>query len=183
MVVFGVAFSGMGIAVALKQLNRESPATLGISPPTFKLPSSTDSQRLDHTESPSQGSITASPEQIPIELTLDDSSNPGPVKAAEFQTSVASANHTVADPDATKKPAPFIRSTNKSSGKNRRQKPEVEADVSETESPEPNPPAAITFVSKQPEKSTRRATTPNVPVQPTTLIEGSSTKKKVIQWP
>jgi hypothetical protein len=44
-------------------------------------------------------------------------------------------------------------------------------------------PAAVTFVSK-PSPTPQRVSPPtNIRVQPTSPLEGSSTKRRVIQWP
>jgi hypothetical protein len=192
--IFVVALAAFGTVTLLKPF-RSAPAQptenhsevpLQSAPMTATVPinevtKSQDSASVS-TEQPSTEQPSTEQPSSEIKSADTDISAAAPVKEAASKTSLSKeARQTVGAPDIAKGLKSASRATiSPPSSNTRRRKPmrvkKVE-DVSETTAP-----AAITVVPTESRQRTVNVPT-NSPAPPTTLIEGSSNKKKVIQWP
>jgi hypothetical protein len=191
--IFAVALSTFGAVTILKQGKSERQSAPEKPSDAPELASSTKSQPLDNERAQSDSSVKDSTEQVtstsPKSSTLHDSSRDANVEDSpiqEFQT--GDEKQTVGEPDIWT--TPEVRKTVASNGRkttgplssNHRRKTANRANKKPQKTRETSAPAAITFIPSQPPQ--RPVSRPNViQSQPATLIEGSSNKKKVIQWP
>lgn len=135
----------------------------------------------------SQTSVSAQTEQVPsgnAEFSaIQDSSQGDRVKhAASQEAPTRDRDQTVGDPDIAKSIARDRVITIASPSSNQRPKRTIRPSKQVETIRETSAPAAITIVTSEPPKERVRTPTA-ISSQPTTVIEGSSNKKKVIQWP
>lgn len=180
LVVLILTLAGGG-TVAWKRLNSQPEVSLDTAAETSEPAANAKTQTLnqDQTQTPAPLNPGERTQTEPLEPSTREAPSP-PISFAELQQANTGANPAVDEAVVAKTPATYDQSTTSPVTKKRRQKKAsgvvenkqatTETTLSEAEAGQAKPP--------------ERVTAPNVSQpRPATLIEGSSTKKKVIQWP